>query len=427
MQPAVASLLVVLPLLIVFLVLSLLKTTLRSLSPIALQAMAETAGPRRKRMLQEYVQTPTEFILHLQWLVQVCLAAMTISITGAFVAAGTSAPLLWAFVATTALILALEHFVPRYVMSVDREALLYRLLPAYVRLEPLARRVGWLATRFYRHVLKERVDPGNGGEPSEEEIRAFIDVGERAGILEGDEGDMLESLVDFGDTVVREVMTPRVDMDGIEVGATIADARDLMIQTRHSRLPVFRERVDSIEGVIYIKDLVDAWRDGKEREPVESWMRTAVFVPDTKKVADLLRDFQRNHQSFAIVVDEHGGTSGLITVEDLVEEIVGEITEEHDQLETEVIREDDGSYLISAKIDLEKLEEILGLEVEEASYGTLAGLVFATLGRVPEVGEAFSHAGLRFTVVDADRRRVNQVRVSPIEPQPADEPVQNPS
>jgi CBS domain containing-hemolysin-like protein len=320
--------LAVLPLLLIFLVLSLIKTSLRTLSKVTVRRLADDSGARTSALLGEYLLSPTEFILNLQSLIQVSLIAIAVLATTVL---GRLLPDRHAVALTIAglglAVLGFEHFFPRFVLSVDREKLLTRLLPAYGVVAPIARVVSWPVTRLYRLLFKARPGRSADGEVSVEEVRAFIDVGEEAGILDESESKIVASLVDFSETIVREVMTPRVHVVGIETSRTVAEARDLMLETMHSRLPVYRERVDNVEGVVYIKDLLRAWKEGHEGDKVAAWSKPTLFVPETKVVSDLLQELQRARVTFAVVVDEFGGIAGVVTVEDVLVEVVGEIRE----------------------------------------------------------------------------------------------------
>jgi len=221
---------------------------------------------------------------------------------------------------------------------------------------------------------------------------------------------MVQSIVDLGDKVVREIMTPRPAMVAVRREATLAELRQVFIEEKYARLPVFEENLDRIVGLVYAIDLL-AYADRSAEESIESLIRPVQFVPETKKVSDLLREFQRSRSTFAIVVDEYGGTSGLLTVEDILEEIVGEIHDEFDEeIGEEFVREGDGIFLVSGRADVDILKEKLGLDVDGRGFDTVSGFVLAALGRVPESGEAIEYEGMTIEVVDAEGQRINKVR-----------------
>jgi len=245
---------------------------------------------------------------------------------------------------------------------------------------------------------------------TEEELQAYIDVGEEEGILEEDDAKLVQSIVDFGDRIAREVMTPRVEVQGFEVSGSMADLALLFSESKYSRIPVFEGNIDRIVGIVHVKDLFDVLLKGDDAL-VSDLMRPAYFVSGTKKVSTLLREFQIEHLHLGIVVDEYGGTAGVVSIEDLVEEIVGEIADEHEEDEESVAEIEEGLYLVNGMTRVETLEEIFDADLEEDGYETVAGLIFTEMGRVPRAGESISKNGLSFEVERADRKRIYRVRV----------------
>ena len=227
----------------------------------------------------------------------------------------------------------------------------------------------------------------------------------------GDERRLLRSVVDFGDTLVREVMTPRPDIVAIQADATIDDLRKLVQEQEYSRLPVYTTNLDNIVGLIVVKDLIQMPEVPPATHPVSEIMRPAAFVPETKRVADLLREFQRRRFQLAIVVDEYGGTAGLVTVEDVVEELVGEIRDEYDSEADPIVREADHTYVFSAKVAIGEIADRLGVEIEDGGFETVGGFVLTRVGRVPATGERFVFDGLEIEVLEAERRRIHKVRI----------------
>ncbi|MCK5378286.1 MAG: HlyC/CorC family transporter [Acidobacteria bacterium] len=248
-------------------------------------------------------------------------------------------------------------------------------------------------------------------EASDREIRAFLDVGEAAGIIEGEEGEILESLVEFFDTTVREVMTPRTDIVAVPEFASWEELMETFGRTHKSRVPVFRETVDDIVGVVHVKNLIKDFIEGG-RPPVRDLFRPCPVVPESKELGELLKEFQQEHQQMAIVVDEYGGTSGLVTLEDIIEEIVGEIQDELDPAEPpewEELRS--GVFRLQGRAPLEVLEELFGLELDEEDVDTVGGLVFSRHGTVPEAGTVveMNQGSLIFEVEKMDGRRIVSV------------------
>ena len=260
--------------------------------------------------------------------------------------------------------------------------------------------------------LDRDADSDDENEATDEEVQAYIDVGEEEGILEGTEGRLLQSIVDFGDRVAREVMTPRIDVMAFDARRPISELARIFSESKYSRIPIYQESIDAITGIVHIKEIFDAVLKG-ENKPVAELARPPFFISETKKVSELLREFQAEHLQVAVVVDEYGGTAGIITIEDLVEEIVGDIADEHEDEEVSIVDLGDGTYTVSGLIRVEDLEEKLGAELAGDDYETVAGLIFTTLGRVPSVGGVVKKNGFRFEVERADRRRIYRVKVGP--------------
>jgi CBS domain containing-hemolysin-like protein len=228
---------------------------------------------------------------------------------------------------------------------------------------------------------------------------------------DADESRLLRSVVDFGETLVREVMTPRPDIVAIPATATIDDLRRLVQEQEYSRLPVYAENLDNIVGLVVVKDLIQRPESSEGSLRVSDIMRPAAFVPETKRLMELLREFQQKRIQLAIVVDEYGGTAGLVTVEDVVEELVGEIRDEYDSEAEPIVREADDTFVFSAKVATSELVERLHVEIEDGEFETVGGYVLARVGRVPAVGESFAFDGVGVEILEAERRRIHKVRV----------------
>jgi CBS domain containing-hemolysin-like protein len=256
-------------------------------------------------------------------------------------------------------------------------------------------------------VVERREDEG---EVTEDEIEAFLDVGTREGILEPGEDDLIQRVIDFGDTVVRSVVTPRIDMVCAPVSSSLESLAELFLSSKHSRIPVYQESVDHIVGILHIRDLLRGLRDDAEPGSADLMMQP-YFVPETKPLNELLSEFQALHLQMAIVVDEYGGTSGMVTVEDLLEEIVGEIEDEHDEAAPVNERLEDGGWRLDGRVPVESLDEIFDVELEEEAYETIGGLIFGSLGYVPQPGESLEIGGLRFQIESIEKRRISSVSV----------------
>ncbi len=246
---------------------------------------------------------------------------------------------------------------------------------------------------------------------TEKELQDAINSSEEEGILNESEGDMLQSIFDFGDTIVREVMVPRTDMVCCPSDSTLSNFLELIIRSGHSRVPIFESSMDQIVGLVYAKDLLRNWGASDETLALTEVMRTAYFIPETKRIEDLLVDFRTRRVHMAIVVDEYGGTSGLITIEDLLEEIVGDIQDEYDLEVPWVQPQKDGTLLVDARANVEALEEYYDIEIPQKKFDTVGGYLFYLLGNVPQVGEKITDNGLVLVVEESDERKIGKVRV----------------
>ena len=259
---------------------------------------------------------------------------------------------------------------------------------------------------------------GPTGEASEESIfltedglRFLMNVGEEEGSIEDEEKEMIASIVELGDTLVREVMVPRIDVISLPVDTPIPDALDVIIAAGYSRIPIFQETIDNIVGLLYAKDLLRCFRDGRKDVPIGSMLRDVYFVPESMKVDDLLHELQRRRVHMALVVDEYGGTAGIVTIEDLLEEIVGEIQDEYDTEEPLVKEVAEGEYVFHARCNLDDASDVLGVTLPSEGGDTLGGFLNTQMGRVPEVGDEVLFGNVRMTVLSVEGRSVKQVRV----------------
>ena len=285
-----------------------------------------------------------------------------------------------------------------------------RLMVLLVR--PLAGILGFfqsLVDLAEQHPTSEET-PGSPGD-----IEALISAGEEEGLIEKDDRKLIESVVAFGDKTVREVMTPRPKIVAVEANRTLEDLRELVIHEQYSRIPVYEEAIDHIIGFVHVRDMFELDEADRAHRLVKELVRPIRFVPETKPVSDLLREMQADGAHMAIVVDEYGNTAGLATMEDMVEEILGEIHDEHEP-ERDVEKEGEGSFVVAGSLDLDRLQELLGFRpAEETESTTIGGLVTEWLGRVPHVGETVERDGIRIEVLAGDELKVEQVRVSKVQ------------
>jgi CBS domain containing-hemolysin-like protein len=251
---------------------------------------------------------------------------------------------------------------------------------------------------------------------TEEELLAMADTAADEAVIEGEERKLIHSIIDFGDTVAREVMVPRPDMVTVASAATVRDAADIASTAGFSRIPVYGQGIDDIVGVVYVKDMMRAEREDKAEEPVTLVMRQAQFLPESKRVAEVMREMQAGKQHLAIVVDEYGGTAGLITLEDVLEELVGEISDEYDIDRSLLEHLDDGWTQVDGRVPVDEINEVTGFELPQGDWDTVGGLLYHLLGHVPVEGEGVDCNGHRLIAQRVDGRRIAQVLIAPAAP-----------
>ena len=316
-------------------------------------------------------------------------------------------------------ILIFRHLIPRILTLRNPETALLRLFPifkaAHITLSPVSRLLMSILNYFHR--LDEDIEPAKEEEKAEEEIQAFIDAGQEEGILEQDEGEMIQSIVHFGDKVAREVMTPRTQFVAIDINSPVEKLLQLVVSKHHARVPVYRDDLDNIEGIIHERDLLRVWQRGDKIENFRTLIKPAYFVPETKPLDDLLEEMKKKGDQMVLVVDEYGGVSGLITMEDLIEEIVGEIHSDSEANGEKIIEESNGVFVVPGSLGLGAIEETLGEPlVAETECATAGGAVVELFGRVPQPGEKIEHGGIEIEILDADRRRVRRLRLKLLVP-----------
>jgi len=313
---------------------------------------------------------------------------------------------------TALLVLVLGMVVPRTLAEKYAERVALRLArPLWVcmwLLSPLVAAVVSLSNALLRP-LRVKVD-FSPRVLTPEEIISLVDAGEEQGVIEEEEREMIQSVLEFPDTIVRKVMTPRIDMHCVPVEASLQEVLDIIRNTGHSRIPVYEGTVDNIIGVVYAKDLLKLYPH-LEQFDLRQVMRPPYFIPETKKVDELMREFRTKKTQIAIVRDEYGGTSGLVTLEDILEELVGEIHDEYDVEETPFEQLDNHTYRADGRTPVEDVNDKTGLHLPTDEYDTIGGLVFGLLGRPAQVGEQIAYGRANFIVEEADGRRIRKLRI----------------
>jgi len=247
---------------------------------------------------------------------------------------------------------------------------------------------------------------------TEQDINDFIEASEEEGLVNEEECEMIRSIFSLGTTIVREVMVTRTEMACVTVDATIRELLDIILACGHSRIPVYEDSIDNIIGLLYAKDLLKQWGTDEKSFSVRQIMRPPYFIPESKNLEQLLQEFKHKRIHLAIVIDEYGGTSGLITIEDLLEEIVGDIQDEHDREEPLLTVNPDGSVTADGRLPVEELEEHFDIQIERDSFDSVGGLVFHLTGKIPTAGDTIEGSGLSMKIIDADLRRVKKVGIT---------------
>jgi putative hemolysin len=415
-----------LALLLVLVFLSTVDVAFGQLSDVGLRRLT---GEREERpspsveFLGEVLENRPRFRFTLNAAIQVVLVAVVVLVTAICYQFWVEHFVLLAFFIALALTIFFRQVIPRLLSAGNPERTLLTLLPLY---RPFYGVLSLVATP--RQMAAERSRRGGGdihltqtaaeaaeadGDDNGGDIQALIDVGEEEGILEEEEGELIQSIIEFGETRAGEVMTPRTDIVALPLTATVREAREVMEESKYSRLPVYREQIEDVVGIIYVRDLLSYWAEGREDEGIEPLLRPAYFVPETKSVDELLEEMQKTHVQLALVIDEYGGLAGLLTVEDILEEIVGEIEDEDIEGEeiVEIVESDDGYYDVLGSTEVGKIERLLDLEIEDDDFTTIAGLVINESGTVPPPGTRLNFRGLDVEVLEADERRINRLRL----------------
>ncbi len=382
----------------------------------------ETLNPRSTQLLRSILDDRPRFRFALSSAIQALLIGFTVLVTWTV--------LNWTNDRTLVLVYALligifvtaffRQIIPRLIVRNKPERKLLALLPivrplygiAVIATAPFAgffqqKEVSKLENSQMPDIQDERDDA------VDEDFQALMDVGAAEGIIEEEERELIESMVEFSETRTGEIMTPRTEICSIRAGTTVRAARDIIIENKYSRIPVYRDSIDNIEGIIYVRDLLQAWAAGQEDEPIDGMLREPYLVPETKSAAELLKTMQTEHIQIAIVIDEYGGVAGVVSVEDIIEEIVGEIEDEDIEEEEiiEIIEGADGYYDVLGSTEIDKIERLFDLELEDEDYTTVAGMITSEAGYVPKIGEKLTLRGIDAEVIKADEKKLHIVRL----------------
>ncbi|HLI69488.1 MAG TPA: hemolysin family protein [Ktedonobacteraceae bacterium] len=388
------------------------ETALTSVSRIKLKNMAEE-GDKKAAEIEQLLANPNVF---LSTILVVNSVAVIIASSMATVLALRFSPAWGELIATILISLVVLMFceIAPKTAAVQNPMRWARTLAGPVRgAARLLRPIVWALTAITKGLVRLMGGQSvrHGPFVTEEELRMLVTVGEEEGVLEEAETEMIHSIFEFADTPVREVMVPRIDMVALESDATVDQAVDRALEGGFSRIPVYEETIDNIIGVLYTKDMLKQLREGHNTQPIRELVRPAYFVPETKKLDDLLREIRQQRVHMVIVIDEYGSVSGLVTIEDLMEEIVGDIKDEFDKEELVYEQVGANEYIFSARISIDDFNDIMDTRLENEGYDTLGGFLYAQLDKIPVAGDAVTFENYRFTVLTTRGRRITRVQV----------------
>lgn len=394
-----------------------------SVNKIRLRHLAEKGAPNALALQRLFVTHDRLFatILLLENLLVIAASAigswMAMQVLGESLAPIPLAVL--TVLAVTAVVVLIGQLIPKTFAAQNSEAYALAVAPPLETIVRVAWPVVWgftslgaLVLGAFNRIMGKKPEPAT---PflTPDDIRMLVDVSQEEGILEQEESQMIRSIIELGDTTVREIMVPRIDMVALPEDATFEDAVRVAIHEGHSRIPIYRESSDNIIGVLYVKDLLAFLQaDERPHQLPTAYVRPAYYIPETKPVDQLLEEMRRAKIHLAIVMDEYGGTAGLVTIEDILEEIVGDIQDEYDSEEQLPIQhQEDGSILVDGKVDLDEVNELLNVDLPTEDFDTLGGFVVGLLGRAPKPGEEVTYGKLRMIVHEVDHRRLVRVQI----------------
>ena len=395
-------------------------------------------GGARAEAITDLLQNPSNFlntIMVAKGCLTVGIVIIAVSLVNMLWKAGTPvAKLGVAVAASSVLLIVFTEMVPKsYVKGKMEKSFIkaiFFLRIFYVLLYPIIKVLAFVSYLSVR-VVGGKVSIDNGGLTSRADLEALTAVGESEEILEEEERDMIHGIFELESTVAREIMTPRTDMVYLDVATELSSILATVVEKGHSRIPVYEDNIDNVVGILHVKDLLQCWYEHKQDVKLQDVLRPPLLVPETKKIDDLLQEFRSQRTHMAIVLDEYGGTAGLVTIEDIIEEIVGEIQDEYDQEDLLIEELEDGVYKLDARIPIGEVNDLLEINLPSAETDSIGGFIVNYLGRVPQTGDSFlyddvrpsdgsgngaSYRDLQISIIESDERRVSQVEVKLLAP-----------
>jgi putative hemolysin len=430
MELQIASLAVIL---LILVLLATIDTAFSRLSDVSLRRLASDAEDEGREksaiLLRQILENRPRFRLVISSAIQILLIIFTVVLTllvKSYVD-DDSRLLVLALLFALGSTVIFRQVLPRLFVSTNTDRKLLMLLPVVGPLYSIAKTFipasSGVAVKE-KQKLDITVAPDAAAERDDEDddFQALMEVGEAEGIIEESEREMIETMVELSDTRAGEIMTPRTEICALPITATVGDARDLINEQKYSRIPVYRDSVDNIEGILYVRDLLQTLSTDSADRPVGEILRDAYLVPETKPANELLKAMQQNHVQIAIVIDEYGGVAGVVTIEDILEEIVGEIEDEDIKEEEiiEIVEGDNGYWDVLGSTDIDKIERLFDVEFDDDDFTTVAGFVTSEAGYVPHVGERLSIRGIEIEVLRGDEKRLNLLRLRREETEPED-------
>ena len=397
--------------LVLFAIVAAAEAGVASANRTRLKSMA-VRGSRKADRLHAYANERAA-VLAVLALARTFAAALAAALSVFLIASetGDTWGMLIAVAAGVAVLLALLDGLPRLFVAKNPEVWGLRLVPVVTAFRAVFGPLAWAIDESLRRVVGHTAEERQQEET--EEILRLAEIEPDGDIIEADEREMIRGVVALDETMAREIMAPRIDIAALEVNDTIDDATRVVVEKGFSRIPLYDETIDNIVGVIYAKDLLRCLNEGR-RPALRDIARPAYFIPESKRVDELLAEFKKSKVHLAIVVDEYGGTAGLVTIEDLLEEIVGEIQDEYDREETPVERVNSHEAILDARVSIDELRELFGFEIEDEDYDTVGGFVYHHLGKVPEAGDEVRVDGLTLRVLSVLGRRIKKVRATKV-------------
>jgi len=396
---------------VLLIIFSLIDSALNRLTPFDLKLLNEQKGDKHP-ILAILAQDSLKISVPLNFVIQLNLLIVFIVTTYLIFQKIHSHQLIWTAIILLIIIFAFLQVIPQLVTHNNPDKKFIFFLPALAFIFPLIRIISFPIMGLMERVKREKeITSEESPEVMDKKIEALIAIGKEEEVLEREESEMVKSVLEFGDTKVREIMTPRSQIIALPETATIKETKDLMVRTKHSRIPVYRDNLDNIVGIIYVRNLLTRIEEKGWTSPISDLLIPPVFVSEEQPLSEVFKEIKKKHAWMVFVKNEYGGISGLITIEDLIEEIVGEISDEDQTENQEIIPQGDDSFLVSGSVSLYKLSEVLGITFEDEDCQTIGGLVTKSLGSLPKRNDRIELSGISVVVLSVDSRKVNRLLI----------------